>query len=409
MITNFFGKCKDIFVESINKLKGSDKRIALAQVAKAIGNGGQSEVANVFSVSRDTIRTGMNELRSGIRIVNAFNARGRKSIEEQLPNIASDIKDIVDCQSQTDPSFKTTRLFTRLTVKEVRKQLILQKEYTEEELPTNQTLNTLINKLGYKLKKVRKVEPLRKIEETDKIFENLKAVHDENKGKENVVRLSIDTKDRVKVGNFSRGGRSRVLTKAVDHDFGNDYLTPFGILDINKDHVEVIFTKSKVTADFMVDNLEAYWVKNGYCYSKDTLILNADNGPENSSRRTQFMKRMIDFSAKYNVKVILAYYPPYHSKYNPIERVWGSLEQHWNGSILDSYEAVLGFASSMTWKDKNPFVILSENVYETGKKVEKEIMKRYETAMDRAEGIEKWFVTLLPYKCKMILDMEIQV
>jgi len=220
-----------------------------------------------------------------------------------------DIKNIVDSQSQTDPNFKTTRRFTRLTVKEVRKQLILEKDYADKDLPTHQTFNNKINRMGYHLKKVRKLKPLKKIAETDAIFENLKNVHDDNKSKNNVLRLSIDMKDRVKIGDFSRGGNSRVIVKAGDHDFGGEYVTPFGILDLTNDHVELIVTKSKVTADFMVDHLETYWLKSGHLNGKDTLILNADNGPENSSRRTQFMKRMMEFSANYNVTVILAYYP----------------------------------------------------------------------------------------------------
>lgn len=409
MILTIFGKCKDIFKETINKLKGPDRRVALASVSEVIGKGGQSIVAKEFNVSRDTIRKGLHELNSGFKIVDALNARGRKSIEEKLPNITRDIKNIVDSQSQTDPNFKTTRIFTRLTVKEVRKQLILQKGYSNKDLPTNQTLNNKINSMGYHLKKVRKTKPLKKIEQTDAIFENLKKVHDENKSKNNVIRLSIDTKDRVKIGDFSRGGSSRVIVKAGDHDFGEDYVTPFGILDLTNDHVELIFASSKVTADFMVDYIETYWLKSGYLNGKDTLILNADNGPENSSRRTQFMKRMMEFSAKYNVKVILAYYPPYHSKYNPIERVWGRLEQHWNGGLLDTREVVLGFASSMTWNGKNPFVTLTNKTYETGKKIEKEVMKLYETAIERKDGLEKWFVKLNPEKCKEVLGMEIKV
>ena len=160
-------------------------------------------------------------MKSGFTIVNAFNARGRKNIEVKLAMLMDDIKEIVDSQSQTDPSFKTTRLFTRITVKEVRNQLIKQKNYEDKDLPTNQTLNNKINKLGYQLKKVKKVKPLKKIKETDAIFENLKIIHDENKSKDNVVRISIDTKDRVKIGDFSRGGRSRVDVKAGDHDFGD--------------------------------------------------------------------------------------------------------------------------------------------------------------------------------------------
>ena len=125
--------------------------------------------------------------------MDAFNARGRKPIEEKIPNLIRDIKNIADSQSQTDPNFKTTRIFTRLTVKEVRKQLILQKGYDDKDLPTNQTLNNKINRMGYHLKKVKKLKPLKKIAETDAIFENLKIVHDENESKNNVLRLSIDT------------------------------------------------------------------------------------------------------------------------------------------------------------------------------------------------------------------------
>ena len=77
-----------------------------------------------------------------------------------------------------------------------------------------------------------------------------------------------------------------------------------------------------------------------------TLVINLDNGPENHSRRTPFMQRMIDFVQHYHLHVQLAYYPPYHSKYNPIERCWGILENHWNGAILDSIETVIAYAQN---------------------------------------------------------------
>ena len=96
MILNIFGKCKDIIKEAISKLKGSDRRVALAKVSEVIGKGGQSAVAKEFNVSRDTVKKGLHELKSGFKIVDAFNARGRKNIEEKLPGLIEDIKDIVD-------------------------------------------------------------------------------------------------------------------------------------------------------------------------------------------------------------------------------------------------------------------------------------------------------------------------
>jgi len=295
-----------------------------------------------------------------------------------------------------------------MTVSQIRKQLIEQKDYDSIDLPTNQTLNTIVNELGYKLKRVQKTKPLKKITETNAIFENLTRFHEEIANDEEIVRLSIDAKDRVKIGEFSRDGKSRVNVKAADHDFCDQYVVPFGIMNVKTGTVDISIAESKVTADYIVDRLEEHWIENDFQNGK-ALVLNADNGPECNSRRTQFIKRMVDFAIKFDSIVYLAYYPPYHSKYNPIERVWGVLEQHWNGDLLDSTDAVVGFASSMTYKGKNPEVSLISQVYETGKTLPKKAMDIYEMALDRMDGIGKWFVKIDPSKCKAILDMELLV
>ncbi len=146
------------------------------------------------------------------------------------------------------------------------------------------------------------------------------------------------------VGPFSRRGRSRTGTKAADHDFKPEAtLTPFGIFLPEHDDLWLYMARSKVTSDFIVDRLEQWWQEVRLRFlSVKTLVINLDNGPENHSRRSQFLKRIVGFARKYRLVVQLAYYPPYHSKYNPIERCWGVLEMHWNGSLLDSTEAVVG-------------------------------------------------------------------
>ena len=106
-----------------------------------------------------TIRKGMRELTTGIRCVDAFCLRGRKRAEEHLPNLLTDIKAIVDAQCQTDPTFHTQRLYTRLTAARVWEQLILRKGYTEEQLPTAETIRCKIHHLGYHLRKVQKCRP----------------------------------------------------------------------------------------------------------------------------------------------------------------------------------------------------------------------------------------------------------
>ena len=213
-----------------------------------------------------------------------------------------------------------------------------------------------------------------------------------------VLRLSMDAKATVKVGPFARGGKSRAVVAAVDHDFQPAAtLTPVGIFLPEFDELFVYGVTSKVTSDCLADRLVQWWesVRPRFPHIT-TLVLNVDNGPENHSRRTQFMQRMVEFVEQYQVTVRLAYYPPYHSKYNPVERCWGILENHWNGSLLDSVDAVLQFAATMTWKGTHPLVALVTTTYQTGVTLTKEAMEAVEAKIKRLPSLGKWFVDIIP-------------
>lgn len=222
----------------------------------------------------------------------------------------------------------------------------------------------------------------------------MKQRNEEADADEKMLRISIDAKATVNVGPFARGGKSRVLTKAVDHDFhAQAKVTPVGIFLPCSDEFYLYAMTSKVTSDCLVDRLVDWWetVKERFPHIT-TLLINLDNGPENQSRRTQFMQRLVEFVHRSHITVRLAYYPPYHSKYNPVERCWGILEQHWNGALLDSVEAVVQYASTMTWKKKHPMVTLVTTTYQTGVKLTRKEMKVVETQLQRLPSLEKWFV-----------------
>jgi hypothetical protein len=162
----------------------------------------------------------------------------------------------------------------------------------------------------------------KKIVQTDAIFSYVHSVNQIADQTDGVIRLSIDTKATVKVGDYSRGGYSRQGVKAADHDFNPEIvLKPFGIFLPAYNENYFYFTDSNVTADFMIDALEDLWPTLKARFNPHTIVINSDNGPENNSHRSQFMKRLIQFALKHQVSISLAYYPPYHSKYNPIERV----------------------------------------------------------------------------------------
>ena len=127
-----------------------------------------------------------------------------------------------------------------------------------------------------------------------------------------MLRLSLDAKARVNIGLFDRGGKNRITVETNDHDFNpKTTLTPYGIFIPEFDELFLYFTTSTVTSDFIVDILEDFWESKKSRFEKiKTLIINQDNGSENNSRRTQFMKRIVEFSQKYQVNIRLAYYPP---------------------------------------------------------------------------------------------------
>lgn len=212
------------------------------------------------------------------------------------------------------------------------------------------------------------------------------------------LRISVDAKAVVKVGPFARGGKSRIPTQAADHDFQPlAKVTPVGILLPTTDEVFLYGVTSSVTSDCLVDCLENWWRQVRSRFPQiTTLVINLDNGPENHSHRTQFLYRIVQFAHDFQITVRLAYYPPYHSKYNPIERCWGVLECHWNGSILDTVDTVIRFAETMTWKGIQPIVERVTTIYKTGVRLTKEAMALVEAQVARLPNLGRWFVDIVP-------------
>ena len=150
---------KALVLNTAKELRGSARRMFMARTVQALGEGGQRLAERELGWNRVTIRKGKHEVESGMMCLDGFRLRGRKHSEDHLPNLLTDITAIVDGQSQADPQFRTTRLYTRLTATEVRRQLMAQKDYTDAELPTAETIGTKLNQLGYYPKKVAKSQP----------------------------------------------------------------------------------------------------------------------------------------------------------------------------------------------------------------------------------------------------------
>jgi len=148
--------------ETKAKLKGSDRRRFMAQIVLALGPGGQSRAQRELGWNRNVIIKGLKELKTNIRCIDNYFGRGRKPAEHHLPHLLEDIKAIVEPISQVDPTFRTDQNYCPLTAGEVRRRLIEDRNYTDEELPKQRTIRTKLNELGFKPQKVAKSKPLKK-------------------------------------------------------------------------------------------------------------------------------------------------------------------------------------------------------------------------------------------------------
>lgn len=189
------------------QLKGHQRRLFQAQVATALCGGNARQAERRFGWGRQTVHTGLHEQQRGIRCVENFAARGRPRWEEEDPQRAQHIRDIVEPRTHADPELKSSRHYTNLTAAEVLQTLKTKKGYTDEELPSERSLRDILNRMGYRLKRIQKAKPLKKPPQTDAIFANVHAVQQEIKDDPMTLGISIDTKAKVNEGEYSRGGK----------------------------------------------------------------------------------------------------------------------------------------------------------------------------------------------------------
>ena len=232
----------------------------------------------------------------------------------------------------------------------------------------------------------------------------MKRVNAEADADPQALRISLDTKATINVGPYSRGGRSRGLqaVKAADHDMmPKEKLVPGGILEPVSGKAFLFFTSSNKTSDFVADGIDLWWVANKERLpAVKRLVINLDNGPECSGHRSQFLRRMVDWADRENKEVRLIYYPPYHSKYNAIERYWGGLERSWNGYLLDCVDTILGRAERFIWRCARATVTLMDRLYEKGVTLNGKNKKKLELRLHRSTDLPWSDITIYPLTVK---------
>jgi transposase len=189
------------------RLTGFQRRLFLAEVATELCGGNARQAEQRFGWGRDTVEKGLHELRHGVRCLENFAARGRQRSEQKDQQLAADIRAIVEPQTQADPELKSSRRYTNLSAAEVRQALINQ-GYSEEGLPAERTMRDILNRMNYRLKRIQKGKPLKKTDQTDAIFANVAAVREQARDQPETLEISMDTKAKVGLGDYVRGGKN---------------------------------------------------------------------------------------------------------------------------------------------------------------------------------------------------------
>jgi Rhodopirellula transposase DDE domain len=147
------------FKETAANLSASPRRKFMAGIVRELGIGGQTRAEQQLGWNRQTIRKGTAELCDGVEIPDGRRNNGRLSLEEQMPTLLQDIRDVVDPHTQADPRLRTERLYRKLTTKEVRRRMVSEKGYTEKTLPSEESIRVRLDRLGYHPSRVRKTLP----------------------------------------------------------------------------------------------------------------------------------------------------------------------------------------------------------------------------------------------------------
>ena len=188
------------------RLTGHQRRLFQAEVTAALCGGSARAAERRFGWGRETVEKGLQESRHGIRCVEDFTARGRRRGEEKDPTLAADIRAAVEPHAYADPELRSSRRYTNLSSREVREALAAGGR-SGSRLPSERSLRDILNRMNYRLKRIQKGRPLKKAEETDAIFENVRRVKGESANDPETLEISMDTKAKVNLGEYSRGGK----------------------------------------------------------------------------------------------------------------------------------------------------------------------------------------------------------
>jgi len=365
------------YIRGIYKqLSENERRKYAAVEALKIPKGGQSYIARVVGCSRNTIRRGIAELKNSKKELEELGGRirrkgaGRKSSIEQIENIDEVFIKVIEDYTAGDPMNGNIR-WTNLSLKKIAERM------ADAGIRISVTVvRKLLKKHGFVKRKALKNQRTGSCENRNKQFEKIARLKKEYSDAGNPV-ISIDTKKKEFIGNLDRGGTTHCdgVIEVYDHDFphlADGVIIPHTIYDLNRNEACVNIGISKDTSEFACDSLQLWWEKYGsFQYPNAASILAlADSGGSNSCRHYIFKEDLQKLADKIGVEIRVAHYPPYTSKWNPVEhRVFPHITRSLKGAILRSCDfAKELIESTVTKTGLTVKAHIIKGIYETGRK-----------------------------------------
>lgn len=201
------GVTDGLLMVAARSLTGRERRVFQGRVCLALCEGSARKAEARFAWGRDNVAMGLREFTEPGTVEPPASPRGRLRSEEKNPQLAMDIRLIVEPHTQSDPELKTSRQYTNLSAAEVR-ELLQAKGYEESQLPSERTIRDILNRMNYRLKRIQKGKPLKKTKDTDAIFANVKAAREKYADDPETLEISVDTKTKVSLGEYSQGGKN---------------------------------------------------------------------------------------------------------------------------------------------------------------------------------------------------------
>ena len=388
-------------MEYLTTLKERDRRHFIACKAAGPDGGSIRAVSKAFGCSPNTISKGIYELFNHIVPPDGrqrMPGGGAKRKTDTHPEWVAAFDDIVSRHMAGLPQDESV-VWLDIGVPQIRRELLERGHEVSEYI-----VRQMVKAEGLKRRSFTKSLPLREVEDRDAQFVKI------NSAKTACIKagipiISVDTKKREMVGNFKRDGQVYCTTapKALDHDFetfSEGVIVPHGIYDIALNTGYLSIGTSHDTSEFVCDNIERVWNRHLKPLYPDArmLVILCDGGGSNSSRHRIVKQDLMDLADRIGLKILVMHYPPYCSKFNPIEhRLFSQITRSWSGMPLFSVaDACRRAANTVTEKGLKVFAEIVDKVYETQRKVHESFQGRLARQVILDESLHNWNYLISP-------------